>query len=198
MSFSALKFFGFLSLLLPRGFRAYPNFYFFRMFFFSLIIFFPLMVRYYRRRYRPYNKKKWSVETKAITIQTSNEQGEQVSHAEIPIIEATATEGKRTVKNINVQMTVPYSYRWALIYVPQGAERGQLLQRPPSSAVSIYEPNQYVMAAGANDVSAGPNRIFCPLARTLNSGDRIFFMMSGIDTTVINTIGIIRYAVCYS
>ena len=157
------------------------------------------MVRYYRRRYRPYPKKKWEVQNKAVTIETGRDpQTEQVTHAEVPLFEASGTEGRRTIKNISVQLTTPLSFRWAIIYVPQGTQIGQLLQQPPSSAISIYEPNQNVMAAGAYDSGSGPNRIFTPLARTLNSGDRVFLMISGIDQTTIRTIGVVSYAISYN
>ena len=156
------------------------------------------MVRYYRRRYRPYPKKKWEVQNKAVTIQTRSEEGDPVDHAETPIIDASGTEGKRTIKNITVQLSTPLTFRWAIVYVPQGTTAGKLNQSGASSAVSMYEPNQNVMAAGAYDSGAGPNRIFSPLARTLNSGDRIYLMISGQDKTTIRTIGVVRYAISYN
>ena len=156
------------------------------------------MVRYYRRRYRPYYKKKWEVQNKAVTIQTIGMEEDVVAHAELPLIDASGTEGKRTIKNISVQLTTPIVFRWAIVYVPQGVQPGKLNQSSPSSAVSIYEPNQNVMAAGAYDSGAGPNRIFTPLARTLNSGDSIYLMISGQDKSLIRTIGVVSYAISYN
>ena len=157
------------------------------------------MVRYYRRRrYRPYPKKKWEVQNKAVTIQTAAGVEDPVTHAEIPLFEASGSEGRRTIKNISVQLTTPISFRWAIVYIPQGTPVGQLLQQPPSSAISIYEPNQNVMAAGAYDSGAGPNRIFTHLARTLNSGDRVYLMISGIDQSTIRTIGVVSYAISWN
>ena len=156
------------------------------------------MVRYYRRRYRPYPKKKWEVQNKAVTIRLSSEQGETANHAEIQLFEASGTEGRRTIKNITVSCSVPYSFRWAIVYVPQGTPPGKLQQQPPPTAVSIYEPNQSVMAAGTYDSGAGPNRIFTPLARTLNSGDRIYLMMIAQDKTMVNAIAVVSYAISYN
>ena len=157
------------------------------------------MVRYYRRRYyRPYPKKKWEVQNKAVTIQTIGQEEDVVAHAEVQLIEGSGTEGKRTIKNISVQLTTPIVFRWAIVYVPQGTQVKKLNQSTPSSAVSIYEPNQHVMAAGAYDSGAGPNRIFTPLARTLNSGDSIWLMISGQDKSMIRTIGVVSYAVSYN
>ena len=163
------------------------------------------MVRYYRRRYRPYTKKdKWSVETKSIAIATK---AGSSSGTAVMIIPPSTTEGRRTIKNITISCSVPLSFRWVIVYVPEGTNVGQLNQEPaqiqPSqttavSIVSIYEPNQYVISAGTYDSGAGPNRIFSPLARTLNSGDRIFLVIRGSDNTQLNILAIARYAIKYN
>ena len=75
---------------------------------------------------------------------------------------------------------------------------GKLQQQPPPTAVSIYEPNQNVMAAGTYDSGAGPNRIFTSLARTLNSGDRIFLMIIAQDSGLTNMIAVVSYAISYN
>ena len=160
------------------------------------------MVRYYRRRYyRPYTKKdKWAVETKSIAIKTTTSSQQSVG---VQVVPPSLVEGMRTVKNLTISMSVPISFRWLIVYVPDGTQVGQLEQQPTggatsSSITSIYEPNQYVMAAGTYDSGAGPNRIFCPLARKLNSGDAIFLVMRGADNTEINTIAVMRYAIKYN
>ena len=162
------------------------------------------MVRYYRRRYRPYTKKSggWTVETKSIAIGTSV--GATQSTA-VRLTTETTIEGSRTIKNITVSCSVPLSFRWLIVYVPQGTTVGKLEQQPANqgtgndtSIVSIYEPNQFVMAAGTYDSGAGPNRIFCPLARKLNSGDSIYLVVRGPDNTQLNTIAVVRYAIKYN
>ena len=161
------------------------------------------MVRYYRRRYRPYSKKdKWSVETKSVAIET-NVSATESTH--VLIVSPSDTEGIRTVKNLTFSCSVPISFRWIIVFVPRGTTVGTLNQNPTAggpehgrSIVSIYEPNQYVMAAGTYDPGAGPNRIFCPLARKLNSGDGIYLLIRGADNTQIKTIAVVRYAIKYN
>ncbi len=159
------------------------------------------MVRYYRRRYRPYSKKdRWAVETKSVSIATASSATSAIA---VKVIPESNVEGLRTVKNITVSLTIPISFRWVIVYVPGGTDVGTLNQEDLPSATSstivdIYEPNQYVMAAGAYDPGAGPNRIFCPLARKLNSDDRIFLLIRGADNTLINSIGVLRYAIKYN
>ena len=160
------------------------------------------MVRYYRRRYRPYSKKdKWSVETKSIAITTNTGATNGIA---VMIIPPSSVEGKRTVKNITISMSVPLSFRWVLVYVPEGTQVGTLNQESVagqgqgSSIVSMYEPNQYVINAGTYDSGAGPNRIFSPLARTLNSGDRIFLLIRGSDNTQLGVMAVARYAIKYN
>ena len=134
------------------------------------------MVRYYRRRYRPYSRgDRWAVETKSVAILTNKGATEST---DVTIVGNGPNDAKRTVKNITISMSVPISFRWAIVYVPEGTTVGQLKQRavgqiPGAEIVSLYEPNQFVMAAGTYDSGAGPNRIFCPLARKLNSNDKI-------------------------
>ena len=37
----------------------------------------------------------------------------------------------------------------------------------------MYEPNQFVMNCGVIDPTAGPIRIYSPISRNLNDGDKI-------------------------
>ncbi len=159
------------------------------------------MVRYYRRRYRPYSKKSnWAVETKSVTIATNTSLSGAVATKIVP---EEAGEGIRTVKNISISMSIEEAFRWAIVYVPGGTEVGTLNQEPitgttGSTIVNLYEPNQYVMAAGTYDPGAGPNRIFCPLARKLNSDDRIFLLMRAGGNTQILSLAVVRYAIKYN
>ena len=114
------------------------------------------------------------------------------------------------VKNfrLNVVFASSVSVLWALVYVPEGMPVGSLsLSAVPSNTVakSLYEPQQFLIASGlyssvASDLgtTAGPLRVWSPLARNLNPGDGIFLVwrslvsgISGVDTFIT-----INYACC--
>ena len=42
---------------------------------------------------------------------------------------------------------------------------------------SMYEPNQFVMNCGVIDPTAGPIRIYSPISRNLNDGDKISLLI---------------------
>ena len=99
----------------------------------------------------------------------------------IDVVPATTIQGMRKVKHMQVTLCLQHGagavavaggapVLWAMVYVPAG----QLDPIPaPAKAQSIYEPNQFVICSGIADADAGPIRINTPLARNLNSGDRI-------------------------
>ena len=63
---------------------------------------------------------------------------------------------------------------WALVYVPQGTTAGSTQHRNcRGNSGSMYEPNQFVMNCGVIDPTAGPIRIYSPISRNLNDGDKI-------------------------
>ena len=63
---------------------------------------------------------------------------------------------------------------WALVYVPQGTTAGSLnIATAGATPSSMYEPNQFVMNCGVIDPTAGPIRIYSPISRNLNDGDKI-------------------------
>ena len=63
---------------------------------------------------------------------------------------------------------------WALVYVPQGTTAGALnVATAGATPSSMYEPNQFVMNCGVIDPTAGPIRIYSPISRNLNDGDKI-------------------------
>ena len=114
------------------------------------------------------------------------------------------------VKNfrLNVVFASNVSVLWALVYVPEGMPVGGLsLSATAANSVpkSLYEPQQFLIASGiysgtATDLgaSAGPLRVWSPLARNLNPGDGIFLVwrslvsgISGVDTFIT-----ISYACC--
>lgn len=99
--------------------------------------------------------------------------------ADIIVVPSTNTQGMRKAKNftctVNITSTVASAvipalpYVWALVYVPAGTTA----TAPNVTGVSLYEPNQFVIACGAGDLSSQPLRVFTPLARNLNSGDSV-------------------------
>ena len=45
----------------------------------------------------------------------------------------------------------------------------------------MYEPNQFVMNPGVIDPTAGPIRIYSPISRNLNDGDKISLLIRPTD-----------------
>lgn len=87
---------------------------------------------------------------------------------------AVDIQGMRKVKHITVSLTGITNENniwWALVYVPNGTQPNPL--NTQAGQASFYEPNQFVMAAGLNDLTAGPVRIRSPVSRNLNSGDSV-------------------------
>ena len=67
---------------------------------------------------------------------------------------------------------------WALVYVPQGTTAGALnVATAGATPSSMYEPNQFVMNCGVIDPTAGPIRIYSPISRNLNDGDKISLLI---------------------
>lgn len=97
----------------------------------------------------------------------------------LDVVPATTTQGMRKAKNftcyVNVAASVPAAalpslpFVWALVYVPAGTTADY----PSVSNVSLYEPNQFVIACGSGDLANQSLRVFSPLARNLNSGDKV-------------------------
>ena len=151
-------------------------------------------MRYYRRRNYSYkNKDKYSIEQSAANIQIDQ------TGAKYTIVAPTDLQGMRKVKHLTLNFSCPNTnvpVYYALVYAPSGSTVNSL-QIGTTTATSLYEPNQYVMACGVLDFSGGPLRIHCPLSRNLNSGDSIRLVM-GYDpdlTQQLTVSTVIRYAV---
>ena len=93
------------------------------------------------------------------------------------IVAALNTQGTRTVGNFTITIPIgaetPVETYWALVYVPQGTSASNLFGSNGNSEGSLYEPNQFVLASGISDNSAGPIRIRSRMQRKLHSGDNI-------------------------
>lgn len=146
--------------------------------------------RYYRRRH--VNRDKYSVEQTAIRTNNLNswikvDGGEYTgdsSQWSCAIVPSTGLQGTRKVKHLTFSVAnvgsqvedVPLMF--AIVYVPEGYAPRAIQFPKIDGAISLYEPNQFVMSQGVLDFSAGPARIRCPLSRNLNSGDSIHLILA--------------------
>lgn len=114
------------------------------------------------------------------------------------IVDSTTLQGMRKVKHIMCNLTITGStgsdainpLYWAIVYVPQGTSVGAL-----NLNNSLYEPNQYVMNCGVIDPSAGPIRFTSPVARNLNSGDKIELVVGKTSASAATYSGVFKYAI---
>lgn len=118
------------------------------------------------------------------------------------VVPAVASQGMRKVKHLTISIAnrnedanSAASLFYALVYVPEGYAPQSLPVPVVNTPTAMYAANQFVMATGVIDFSAGPIRIRSPLSRNLNSGDSISLIMSnpGPSTTTVNYV--VRYAI---
>ena len=159
----------------------------------------------YRRAYkRPrYGKRdKYSIQQKASVATVAANQTSVVD-----IVPATTTEGMRKVKHLTCNLTqvtaagssggAESNLFWALVYVPQGTTAGALnIATAGATPSSMYEPNQFVMNCGVIDPTAGPIRIYSPISRNLNDGDKISLLVRPTLDGAATIISLcVRYAI---
>lgn len=158
-----------------------------------------IMPRFFRRRYLKI-RPRWSRENTTIRA-TSPETAFQTFGTNI--VPSSSVQGMRTVGNFAVTLTAGSTTSsgdgaapiyWALVYVPQGQTTNIL---NTSDGDSLYEPNQYVLACGVNDPTAGPIRIRSSMKRKLNSGDFISLLLSTSSTSTLY-VGTVSYSVKYN
>ena len=157
--------------------------------------------KYFRRTVK--TKAKWSHENKGCLIDnTTSVLQNGLYQGGSNIIPATTTQGTRTVGNITVTVPVPQTLAaeiyWAIVYVPQGTTASPLFATTGSVEGSLYEPNQYVMASGISDNTAGPIRFHSRMKRTLHSGDFISLIIGSTSQGSASVGGSIRALVSYS
>ena len=141
-------------------------------------------------------KKSYSIERQIFTANLSSggPSGNTV------VVPASTEQGKRKVKNFSIQFvsdTVSGINHvvWALVYVPEGYDPNALTY----VSGSLYEPNQNVIAAGIlNDLTSATNRIFTPMSRNLNSGDRIYLLLSTSPSLAPTNPVILSFLVTYA
>ena len=148
--------------------------------------------RYYRRT--RISRKKYSVQQKAFYFNAPS-----ASTTSVEVVPATTVEGMRKVKHITctVSGAGQVSIFWALVYVPQGTTPGVLNVATTGDFTSLYEPNQFVMNCGVADPDAGPIRVWSPLSRNLNDGDRIILLVSHQAASALSLAALCRYAITY-
>ena len=154
----------------------------------------------YRRPYkRPrYGKRdKYSIQQKASVATVARNKTSVVD-----IVPATTTEGMRKVKHLTCNLTqvtgnAESNLFWALVYVPQGTTAGALnIAAGGATPSSMYEPNQFVMNCGVIDPTAGPIRIYSPISRNLNDGDKISLLIRPTLDGAATIISLcVRYAI---
>ena len=150
------------------------------------------MPKYYKKKYYYRGgKDKYSVEQQAGSLNIPAN-----SQAWTTIVPNTATQGMRKVKHLTVSVAaaddVVQTAYWALVYVPQGTAPNTMNL---TGTTGMYEPNQFVMACGVVDYSAGPLRFHCPTSRNLNSGDSIVLIMSNNKPSEHSFPYVVRYAI---
>lgn len=131
------------------------------------------------------------------------------------VIGATNTSGMRKVKNFSIEInpviwaqdgvTLSIPYCWALVYVPEGQNPSPNFGNQTDGG-SLYEPNQNVIISGSGLTSNPTYRKFTRMARNLNSGDRIYLLISfgisndypGPAPSAANISLNCNYAICYN
>ena len=148
--------------------------------------------RYYKRTRT--SRKKYSIQQKSFAFTAGAN-----STTSVEIVPATTVEGMRKVKHVTVNLSTSAAtpIYWALVYVPQGTTPGALNIATTADETSFYEPNQFVMNCGLADPDAGPIRIWSPLARNLNDGDRILLLCTHVNSASLTIYALSRYAITY-
>ena len=145
--------------------------------------------RYYRRYPRSNNRDKYSVEQTLISTPYINNwaiipaTSDTISTKQfsISVIPPTNVEGMRKVKHFTMSFAdsagLNILLAYALVYVPEGYDPNTINYPDKGKAISMYEPNQFVLSSGMIDFS-NPYRVKCPLARNLNSGDSVYLVLA--------------------
>nr|QZA75074.1 putative ORF1 [Po-Circo-like virus 51]QZA75077.1 putative ORF1 [Po-Circo-like virus 51] len=131
----------------------------------------------------------------------------------VTMIPAVESLGMRKVKNFTLSITqsptldssntvkAASSFMYALVYLPDGVT-ANTLSIGNSTAASLYEPNQNVIASGVCSSSNGQFRLSSRLARNLNSGDRVVLLLrptssTGTANDRTNISVILNYSITY-
>ena len=158
---------------------------------------------YYRRaakRPRYGKRDKYSIQQKASVASIA------ANHTSVvDIVPATTTEGMRKVKHLTCNLTQVVAGGSSAKATSSGRScmslRGQLqeslnIATAGATPSSMYEPNQFVMNCGVIDPTAGPIRIYSPISRNLNDGDKISLLIRPTLDGVATIVSLcVRYAI---
>lgn len=157
------------------------------------------------KKYRKYNKLvksvKYSNETFAFIAGIDNSTQGTYGFSVNEIVPAPSNVlGTRKVKNFTINILVEETLTkssgeadafdrariaWALIFLPEGIQPSTLNFGNQGTPLSLYEPNQNVIASGVCD-SNQTYRFKSRLARNLNAGDTIVFVMRDLQSPDAN------------
>lgn len=150
-----------------------------------------------RRAYPVSRRDKYSIET-TFVHQELGAGGAANDHAALVVVKSIDFQGMRKVKHLEFTITGEANHYvlWALVYAPQTtvANPEYVLQTAVNGG-SLYEPNQYVIMSGVTNFNAGALRYKSPLARNLNSGDKILLLVKNQTAQTTTIQGTVRYAV---
>ena len=155
---------------------------------------------------RYYKKANWSHENKGCEIQVGSELVNGLFQGGSVVVPASTVQGTRTVGNFDITVPTPFGSSsgvsevyWALVYCPQGETVKSLFATSGSLEGSLYEPNQYVLASGISDSSAGPIRIRSRMRRKLQSGDFLSLVVgTTVQSATTNTRALVSYSIKYN
>lgn len=160
------------------------------------------------RKYRKYNKLvksvKYSNETFAFISGIDNSTQGTYGFSVNEIVPAPSNVlGTRKVKNFTINILCEETLTrtssggsttetfdrarvaWALIFLPEGINPSTLNFGNQGTPLSLYEPNQNVIASGVCD-SNQTYRFKTRLSRNLNAGDTIIFVMRDLQSPDAN------------
>jgi len=153
--------------------------------------------KFSRRTIKAVNRPKYSRENQLTQVSLGQETTNGWYQGGSVIIPPTAVQGMRKVKHITVSLARHAAgalegspFHWAIVFVPEGYSGNAI--GPVNGP--MYEPNQFVMACGTIDPTAGPIRIRSPLSRNLNSGDTISLIIASNEAGAVYR-GVISYAI---
>ena len=159
------------------------------------------MARRYSVKSRNYKKANWSRENYGFQIAQAASASNGLYQGGQIIVAPVTTQGERTIGHFTITVPVPGASAsevyWALVYIPQGTTANTLFSITGDQTGSLYEPNQFVIASGVSDATAGPIRITSHMKRKLHSGDSISLIIGTVNG--IGTVrGLVSYAVKYN
>ena len=166
------------------------------------------MAKTYYKNIKTVKKANWSRENKGCLMPpASTDAINGLFQAGSVVVPSINTQGTRTVGRFNITVPSPFSASqgsgdvyWALVYVPQGTTANSLFATTGTPDGSLYEPNQYVMASGITDGTAGPIRIRSSIMRKLHSGDFVSLVIGTVSaqSTTSQVRALVSYSVKYN